>query len=160
MGVRPIRQWGDPVLRTVCDPVTDFDEDLDALVSDLLDTVVAEPGRAGLAANQIGVSMRVFSFFVAGSLGHVVNPRIVALDAEQDGDEGCLSLPGLWFPARRAARASVEGLDRHGRPVRYDGTGLLARTFQHEVDHLDGVLFVDRLPPAARREAMRAARSL
>jgi peptide deformylase len=160
VAVRPIRIWGDPVLRTACDPVTSYDDQLRAVVRDLLDTVTAEPGRAGLAANQIGVPMRVFSFFVDGVTGYVVNPRITAIEGEQDGDEGCLSLPGLWFPTPRAMRATVAGVDADGQPVTYDGEGLLARCFQHEVDHLDGRLYVDRLVGDVRREALRAARSL
>lgn len=160
MAVRDIRIWGDPVLRTECDPVTSYDESLRSVVVDLLDTVTAEPGRAGLAANQIGVPLRVFSFFVDGVAGYVVNPSLADLAGEQDGDEGCLSLPGLWFPTRRAEQATVTGLDQDGRAVRHTGTGLLARCFQHEVDHLNGLLYVDRLDGEARRAALRAARSL
>jgi peptide deformylase len=160
MAVREIRRWGDPVLRTECDVVTSFDDDLQHVVDDLLDTVTAEPGRAGLAANQIGVSLRVFSFYVDGGLGHVVNPALEELEGEQDGDEGCLSLPGLWFPTPRAASATVVGVDRRGEPVRLRGKGLLARCFQHEVDHLDGRLYVDRLQGDVRKAALRAARSL
>jgi peptide deformylase len=147
------------VLRTACDAVTAFDDDLQQLVDDLLDTVTGEPGRAGLAANQIGVSLRVFSYYVDGAAGHVVNPSLEDLDGEQDGDEGCLSLPGLWFPTPRAAKATVVGVDRHGEPVRLRGTGLLARCFQHEVDHLDGRLYVDRLQGDVRKSALRAARA-
>lgn len=160
MAVRDIRIWGDPVLRTECDPVTSYDESLRSVVVDLLDTVTAEPGRAGLAANQIGVPLRVFSFFVDGVAGYVVNPSLADLSGEQDGDEGCLSLPGLWFPTRRAEQATVNGFDQDGRTVQHSGSGLLARCFQHEVDHLDGLLYVDRLDGEARRAALRAARSL
>jgi peptide deformylase len=158
--VRPIRRWGDPVLRSPCDAVTRFDDTLAQLVADLLDTVTAEPGRAGLAANQIGVPLRVFSFFVDGEAGYVVNPVLTETAGTQDGPEGCLSLPGLWFDTRRAERATVAGVDVHGAPVTYSGTGLLARCFQHEVDHLDGMLYIDRLEGSARREALRAARQL
>jgi len=160
MAVRAIRLWGDPVLRTPCDRVTTYDDAIRALVRDLLDTVTAEPGRAGLAANQIGVPVRAFSFFVDGVSGYVVNPTITATDGEQSGDEGCLSLPGLWFPTARAEHATVAGVDVDGVPVSYDGAGLLARCFQHEVDHLDGVLYLDRLTGPTRREALRAARAL
>lgn len=148
------------MLRTPCDPVREFDAALRSLVDDLLDTVTAEPGRAGLAANQIGVGLRVFSYFVDGGVGYVVNPVLGELAGEQDGDEGCLSLPGLWFPLRRAAAAVVTGVDVEGAPVRLTGRGLLARCFQHEVGHLDGELYIDRLTGDARREALRAARSL
>jgi peptide deformylase len=158
--VRPIRTWGDPVLRSPCDAVTEFDDRLARLVADLLDTVTAEPGRAGLAANQIGVGLRVFSFHVDGRTGYVVNPALTETGGRQDGPEGCLSLPGLWFDTARAERATVTGVDVHGRPITYTGTALLARCFQHEVDHLDGLLYIDRLEGKARREALRAARAL
>ena len=158
MAVRRIRLWGDPVLRTPAEPVTDFGGDLDRLVQDLLDTVDA-PGRAGLAATQIGVSLRAFSFNVEGRLGYVVNPRLAVSDEEQDGDEGCLSIPGVWFPTTRAARAVVHGVDRRGDAVSVEGTGLLARCLQHETDHLDGMLFVERLPGEQRKEALRAIRT-
>ncbi|HWA67623.1 MAG TPA: peptide deformylase [Mycobacteriales bacterium] len=156
---REIRRWGDPVLRTPCDEVTVFDDALAALCQDLIDTVRAKEGRAGLAANQIGVGLRAFSWFVDDRVGVVVNPRLVATDGEQDGDEGCLSLPGLWYPLRRAGYAEVEGVDATGAPVRVAGTGLLARCLQHECDHLDGKLYVDRLAGETRKEAMRALRS-
>jgi peptide deformylase len=160
MPERTIRRWGDPVLRTPCDPVTSFDASIVALCDDLIDTVTAREGRAGLAANQIGVGLRAFSWFVDGRSGVVVNPRLVELDGEQVEDEGCLSLPGLWYPLQRHAFAAVEGFDRHGSPLRVEGTGLLARCLQHECGHLDGQLFIDLLAGEARREALRAARTL
>ena len=122
--------------------------------------MTAEEGRAGLAANQIGVGLRAFCWYVDGNLGVVVNPRLVSTDGEQDGDEGCLSLPGLWFPVARAQSATVEGVDATGEPIRVAGTGLMARCLQHECDHLDGMLYVDRLEGEVRREALRAARGL
>ncbi len=151
---RDIRRWGDPVLRTPCDDVSVFDETVVALCKDLLDTVTAAEGRAGLAANQIGVGLRAFSWFIDGVSGVVVNPRLVATEGEQDGDEGCLSLPSLWYPLRRAEYAAVEGVDAAGSPVRVEGTGLMARCLQHECDHLDGKLYVDRLERAIRRQAL------
>ena len=158
MTIRPIREVGDPVLRTPADEVTEFDSDLAALVRDLLETV-DHPGRAGLAANQIGVGLRAFSYNIDGVIGHVVNPRIVELsDETQDGDEGCLSVPGIWAPTVRAMHAVVEGFDVHGQPVRLEGTGLMARALQHEVDHLDGKVFLDRLTGEARKAALRALR--
>ncbi|HTW19438.1 MAG TPA: peptide deformylase [Mycobacteriales bacterium] len=160
MAERAIRLWGDPILRTPCDEVTGFDDAIAALCADLLDTVTARDGRAGLAANQIGVGLRAFSWYVDGRAGVIVNPRLVELAGEQDGPEGCLSLPGLWFDLRRAERAVVEGQDAVGRPLRVEGSGLLARAFQHECGHLDGELFIDRLEGDARREALRAARAL
>jgi len=154
---RPIRTFGDPVLRTACDAVGMFDDALHALVADLEETV-SSPGRAGLAANQIGVSRRVFSYDVDGELGHIVNPVIEATEGEQEDDEGCLSIPGLWYPLRRAQYARVSGVDRSGQPVVIEGEGLLARCLQHEVDHLNGRLFVDRLEGRARQQAMRDLR--
>jgi peptide deformylase len=157
--IRPIRELGDPVLRTPADPVRDFDRDLAALVRDLEDTV-DHPGRAGLAAPQIGVGLRVFSYNVDGEIGHVVNPAITELSEEQqDDDEGCLSVPGLYAPTVRALRAVVEGFDVDGKPLRLEGTGLMARCLQHEVDHLDGKVFLDRLTGEARKNALRALRS-
>jgi peptide deformylase len=154
---RPIRLFGDPVLRTPCDAVGTFDEALVRLVADLEETVSA-PGRAGLAANQIGVSRRVFSYHVDGQLGYLVNPVIEATEGEQDGEEGCLSIPDTWYPLRRAQYARARGVDRLGQPVVIEGEGLLARCIQHEVDHLDGRLFVDRLTGAVRKRAMRELR--
>jgi peptide deformylase len=157
--VRPIRELGDPVLRTPADPVRAFDRDLAALVRDLEETV-DHPGRAGVAATQIGVSLRVFSYNVDGVIGHLVNPVITGRSEEtQDDDEGCLSIPGLYAPTVRAMHCVAEGFDVHGAPLRIEGTGLMARCLQHEVDHLDGKLFVDRLTGEARKRALRALRS-
>jgi peptide deformylase len=160
MAEREIRKWGDPVLRTPCDPVTVFDRALTDLCHDLIDTVTAREGRAGLAANQIGVGLRAFSWFVDGETGVVVNPRLVETRGEQSGDEGCLSLPGLWFPLRRSEFAAVEGVNEVGAPIRVEGTGLMARCLQHECGHLDGQLYVDLLDGDDRRQALRAAREL
>jgi peptide deformylase len=160
MPERKIRLWGDPILRTACDPVTGFDQSIAALCEDLLETVTAREGRAGLAANQIGVGLRAFSWFVDGRSGVVINPRLIELAGEQDGEEGCLSLPGLWFPLRRSEFAAVEGVDATGAPVRVEGTGLLARCLQHECGHLDGQLYIDLLEGPTRREALRAARTI
>jgi peptide deformylase len=154
---RPIRLFGDPVLRTSCDAVSKFDEAVSSLVADLQDTVAA-PGRAGLAANQIGVPRRAFSYNVDDLVGHLVNPVIEAMEGEEEDDEGCLSLPGLWYPLRRAQYARARGVDRLGRPIVVEGEGLLARCVQHEVDHLDGRLFVDRLSGSVRKQAMRDLR--
>ncbi len=158
MAVRPLRELGDPVLRTPCDPVRAFDAALAALVRDLEETV-DHPGRAGLAANQIGVSLRVFSYNVDDEIGHLVNPVIVERSEEtQDGDEGCLSVPGLYAPTVRAMWCAAEGFDVHGEPLRLEGEGLMARCLQHEVDHLDGKVFIDRLQGDARKAALRALR--
>jgi peptide deformylase len=158
MTVRPLRLLGDPVLRTVCDPVTRFDDDLARLVEDLIETVQL-PGRAGLAAPQIGVGLAAFSYNVDGRLGYVVNPRVVELSGEYDGLEACLSVPGVSASAPRAAYALVAGVDRHGDPVEVSGEGEMARCLQHETDHLQGRLYFDRLTGEARRSAIRQIRA-
>lgn len=157
--MREIRVVGDPVLRTACEEITDIDDRVRSLVEDLLETVDAD-GRAGLAANQIGVNLRAFSWNIDDEIGYVLNPRIVALseDEYQDGDEGCLSVPGLWFPTKRAWYARVEGIDLDGREVVVEGEELMARCLQHEVDHLEGMLYLDRLEASTRKKAMRAIR--
>lgn len=158
MAVRQIRYLGDPVLKSAADPVTRFDDSLRALVRDLLDTVDA-PGRAGLAAPQIGVGLRVFSYLVDGNLGYVVNPEIVELSAEkQHPTEGCLSLPELWFETERAKFAAVRGVDQDNNPVTVSGDGLMAQCLQHECDHLDGILYIDTLAKDFKRDALRQAR--
>lgn len=161
MAMRDIRVVGDPVLRTPCEPVTDIDDRVKALVEDLLETVDHE-GRAGLAANQIGVSLRAFSWNIDDEIGYVLNPRLVEVSEEeyQDGDEGCLSVPGLWFPTERAWYARVEGTDLDGKKVVVEGEELMARCLQHECDHLDGMLYIDRLERAQRKKAMRAIREM
>jgi peptide deformylase len=157
MTVRKLRLIGDPVLRTPCNPVTVFDAALAALVDDLMDTV-SLPGRAGLAANQIGVSLAAFSYDVEGEHGYVINPRLVATDGEYDGEEACLSVPGVSARRLRAAYARVQGVDVHGRPVVVEGTGELARCLQHETDHLRGELYIDALAGERRRAALRQLR--
>ncbi|CAN7412535.1 peptide deformylase [Terrabacter sp. LjRoot27] len=158
MSIKDIRLFGDPVLRTAAAEVTDFDKQLRVLVKDLEDTMLDAPG-AGLAAPQIGVGLRVFTYWVDGVLGHLVNPVLDLSDEEQDGPEGCLSIPGLAFDTRRALSVVAKGQNMWGEPVVLEGTQLLARCVQHETDHLDGILFLDRLDPEARREAMRAIRA-
>jgi peptide deformylase len=159
VSVQPVRLFGDPVLRTPAAPVVDFDKELRTLVKDLTETMLDAPG-VGLAAPQIGVSLRVFTYCVddAEGPGHLVNPVLSLGDEEQDGDEGCLSVPGLSFPCTRAWSVVAKGFDMHGEPVSLEGTELLARCVQHETDHLDGVLFVDRLDRATRKAAMKAIR--
>lgn len=156
--MREIRTVGDPVLRTPCDPITSIDDRVRSLVVDLVETVDHD-GRAGLAANQIGVGLRAFSWNIEDEVGYVLNPKIVELsDDFQDGDEGCLSVPGLWYPTRRAWYARVVGEDLDGKEVVIEGTELMARCLQHEVDHLDGHLYLDRLERSVRQKAMRAIR--
>ncbi|MEU2198983.1 peptide deformylase [Isoptericola sp. NPDC019482] len=158
MAMREIRVLPDPVLRTPCDEITTVDDRVRSLVEDLVETVDAD-GRAGLAANQIGVNLRAFSWNVDDEIGYVLNPRIVDLSEEtQDGDEGCLSVPGLWYPTTRAWYARVVGTDLDGDEVVVEGTGLMARCLQHECDHLDGKLYLDRLERSVRKKAMRELR--
>ncbi|MGN6243647.1 MAG: peptide deformylase [Motilibacteraceae bacterium] len=157
MAIQPIRLFGDPVLRTPAEPVVDFDKELRKLVQDLYDTMIDAPG-VGLAAPQLGVSLRVFTYHVDDELGHLVNPTLDLSDETQDGEEGCLSIPGLTFDTKRALRVVAKGFDQHGEPVVVEGSELLARCVQHETDHLDGVLFVDRLDREQRKAAMRAIR--
>jgi peptide deformylase len=156
--VQPIRLFGDPVLRTPADPVVDFDVELRKLVADLTETMREQSG-AGLAAPQLGVGLRVFTFEVDEVLGHLVNPVLEFPDVEeQDGPEGCLSIPGLYFDTKRRMNVVVKGFNSYGDPMQIVGTGLMARCVQHETDHLDGVLFLDRLDTEARKEAMKAIR--
>ncbi|WP_297539034.1 peptide deformylase [Amycolatopsis sp.] len=158
MAVRELRYFGDPVLKTVSDPVTRFDKTIESLVTDLLDGVKL-PGRAGLAAPQIGVNLRVFSYHVEGLTGYVINPEIVELSEEtHEIDEGCLSVPELWFPTVRAKRALVRGVDVKNEPIEVEGFGVLAQALQHETDHLDGLLYLDRLTTERKKQAMREAR--
>jgi peptide deformylase len=156
VSVTPIRLFGDPVLRIPAVPVVDFDEELRQLVGDLTETMFAA-GGAGLAAPQIGVGLRVFTWFVDGELGHLVNPDVVPVGGEtEEAPEGCLSIPGFRWDCRRHLHVVATGWNMHGDPVRIEGSQLLARAVQHETDHLDGVLFVDRLDDEARAAALAA----
>ena len=157
MAIQPIRLFGDPVLRKPAIEVVDFDKELRKLVADLTDTMLEAPG-AGLAAPQIGVGLRAFTWNVDGEVGHLVNPRLELSQEIQDGPEGCLSIPGLTIDCRRALSVVAHGFDMYGEPVTISGSDYLARAIQHETDHLDGVLFVDRLDPEARKAAMKAIR--
>jgi peptide deformylase len=155
---RPIRVFGDPVLKTPTDWIREVDETVRSLVEDLLDSV-AIPGRAGVAATQIGVGLRAFSFNIDGDIGYVINPVIDELSGEVVLlEEGCLSVPGLWFPTPRYEYARVTGTDLDGKTVVVEGTGLMAQALQHETDHLDGLLYLNRLESETRREAMRQVR--
>jgi peptide deformylase len=157
VAVQPIRLFGDPVLRTPAEPVTTFDKELRTLVRDLIETMRNAPG-VGLAAPQIGVGLRVFSYEVDDVVGHLINPSLDLSEELQDGDEGCLSFPGLAYPCKRALHAVAKGFNEYGDPVIIEGSDLLARCVQHETDHLDGVLFIDRLDVEQRKMAMRAVR--
>jgi peptide deformylase len=156
VSVTPIRLFGDPVLRTPAAPVVDFDAELRQLVADLTETMF-EAGGAGLAAPQLGVGLRVFTWFVDGEVGHLVNPDVAPVGEEtEEAPEGCLSIPDFRFDCRRHLHVAATGWNMHGDPVRIEGSHLLARAVQHETDHLDGVLFVDRLDDEARAAALAA----
>jgi peptide deformylase len=155
---RQIRLFGDPVLKTVSAPIGEIDDGVRGLVEDLLDSVRPE-GRAGVAAAQIGVNLRAFSYNVGDAFGYLLNPEIIELRGEPLlVDEGCLSVPGLWFPTMRYPEATIRGMDLDGNTVELSGAGVLAQAFQHEVDHLDGMLYLDRLDRERRREAMKQVR--
>lgn len=158
MAIREIRVVPDPVLRTPCDPIRTITPAIERLVQDLLDTV-DDPGRAGLSANQIGVGLRAFSYNIDGKIGYILNPVLVETSGEQYGDEGCLSVPGLWYKTRRADYARVTGIDLQGKPITLEGKGIMGRMLQHECDHLDGHVYLDRLEKEERREALRMMRS-
>jgi peptide deformylase len=157
LAIQRIRLFGDPILRRPALEVVDFDREIRRLVEDLTDTMLDAPG-AGLAAPQIGVGLRVFTWRVEGEVGHLINPRLELSEELQDGPEGCLSIPDLSYDCRRALSVVATGFDRYGEPVTINGSDLLARAIQHETDHLDGVLFLDRLDPDARKVAMKAIR--
>lgn len=157
MSVTPIRLFGDPVLRTPAAEVTTFDKELRKLVKDLTDTMIDAQG-AGLAAPQIGVSLRVFTWWVDDEIGHLINPTLDLSDELQDGYEGCLSLPDITYKTKRSMRVVAKGWSQHGEPIVVEGSELLARAVQHETDHLDGILFIDRLDTKARKDAMREIR--
>jgi peptide deformylase len=157
VSIRPIRLFGDPVLRTAAVPVVDFDKELRKLVEDLTDTMLEAPG-AGLAAPQVGVGLRVFTWYVEGEVGHLVNPQLTLSEEIQDGPEGCLSIPGFSIDCKRALSVVAHGFDMHGEPVLIEGSDMLSRAIQHETDHLDGIIFVDRLDREARKEAMKFIR--
>lgn len=157
MTVREIRLFGDPVLKSRCQPVVDFPRAAN-LVQDLIDTT-SEPGRAGVAANQIGVELRAFSFNVEGVVGYLINPRLLSVEGEEDLiEEGCLSVPGLWQKVLRHPVATASGFLLDGSEIEIRGEGLLAQALQHEIDHLDGYLYLDRLSTQERKLALKALR--
>lgn len=157
MTIRKIRVVPDPVLRTPCDEIREITPSIHNLVEDLLETV-NDPGRAGLSANQIGVSLRAFSYNINGRIGYILNPVIEETRGEQYDDEGCLSVPGLWYKTRRAKYARVKGIDLNGKTLVLEGEGLMARMLQHECDHLDGHIYLDRLEKDVRAKALKELR--
>ena len=164
MSILPIRLFGDPVLRERAAEVTEFDEGLRRLADDMLDTMHAAAG-VGLAANQVGVLRRVFTWEQPGERpgdgesGAFVNPEILETSEEvEEGEEGCLSFHGLFYPTSRPLRARIKAYDVHGEELERVGEGIMARIFLHEIDHLNGILFIDHLARHDRKEAMRRIR--
>jgi peptide deformylase len=162
MAILPIRIFGDPVLREKASPVTEFDDALRRLAEDMTETMRDAAG-VGLAANQVGVLRRLFTWELHGDEprhGAWVNPEVLETSEEiQEGEEGCLSFPGLFYPTARPLRARLAVTDVHGEPHEVAGEGLLARIYLHELDHLNGVLFIDHLARHDRKEAMRRIRA-
>lgn len=158
MTVRPIRLFGDPVLKSPSAPVGEIDDGVRALVRDLVEAVEL-PGRAGVAAPQIGVGLRAFSYNVDGEIGYILNPVLVEVSGEPVlTGEGCLSVPGLWHDVMRYPYAKAVGIDLDGNELVLEGEGLMAQALQHETDHLDGLLYLDRLDKERRRTALREVR--
>ena len=158
MGDRQIRLLGDPVLKTASDPIGKITESTKKLIKDL-EHATQLPGRAGVAAPQIGVNLRAFSYKVDGEIGHLINPSIVETFGEPvEMEEGCLSLPEIWAKTPRFPKVKVSGINIEGQPVEIEATGLLAQVLQHEIDHLDGLVYIDRLDASARKTAMAALR--
>src|ERR1700722_5308179 len=153
-----IRQYGDPVLKERTREVDDIDAAVASLVDSMIETMYAAPGT-GLAANQVGVQRRIFVYDVGDGARTVINPQIIESDGEWVYDEGCLSVPGLSWQIVRPNAVHLVGLDLDGNGVSIEATELEGRVFQHELDHLDGILLVERLDPEQRKEAMKILRS-
>ncbi len=159
MAILSIRIIGDPVLRTVAQDVTDFGPGLAKLIDDMHQTMHDVRG-AGLAAPQVGVNKRIFTYSVDGQEGHIINPVLVASDDFAPGEpEGCLSVPGLGYTVARHRWVRITGVDLQGNTLDMEATGMLAKCFQHETDHLNGTLYVDRLEGEDRKDAFRAIRT-
>jgi len=159
MAILPIRVFGDPILRSVATPVTEIDGRIKKLVDDMVETMYDAPG-VGLAAPQVGVGRRVFVFDIDDELGPrvVINPELMETAGEWEYNEGCLSVPEYFWPILRPAMAGVRGLDLDGNEVTYEGDELMGRVLQHEMDHLNGMLLLDRLNRGERRKALREIR--
>lgn len=158
MAIREIRLFGDPVLKTASDSIGEITDSIRSLIADLEETTKL-PGRAGVAANQIGVNLRAFSYHVEGQVGHLINPEIIEHFGEAiEIDEGCLSLPEIWSKTPRYPKVLVRGQTVDGEQIQFEAEGLLAQVMQHEIDHLDGLVYLDRLNPAARKACMAALR--
>ncbi len=157
MAIYPIRTFGDPVLRMKAADVDDDPASLERLVEDMLETMYEAPG-VGLAAPQIGISKRIFVADIGEGPFTMVNPEIVATSGTWTSDEGCLSVPGYYWSIKRPGYAKARGLDIYGDPVEYEGDELMGRVLQHETDHLNGMLLLERLSRRDRREALRDLR--
>ena len=158
MAVRDIRLFGDPILTTASQPIVEITDSIRALIVDLEQTT-AITGRAGVAANQIGVNLRAFGYRVEAVVGHLINPEILEQSGERlELDEGCLSLPEIWSKTPRYSKVLIRGQKISGEIVQFEAEGLLAQVFQHEVDHLDGLVYLDRLEAPARKICMAALR--
>lgn len=160
--VMPITLLGNPILRLRCGQVTEFGKPLSELVEGMFEALYATEDGVGLSANQVGRRERLFVFdFHNGEVGHVINPSVMPISQElQGGDEACLSIPGLGLPTSRLIHCLVRGVDVQGKPVEYEGEGLAARCFQHELDHLDGKLYIDRHPVKVRKHIEAEAKEL
>ncbi len=158
MALLPIRTYGDPVLRSRAKVIEDIDGKLAALVEDMIETMYDAPG-VGLAAPQVGIDRRLFVYDIGDGPKVLVNPEIKESSGEWVYEEGCLSVPGLWWPITRPKDVLIVGIDLGGNDVELEGTELLGRVFQHEFDHLEGVLLVERLDEDQRKKAMKIIRS-
>lgn len=149
MALKLILPFGDPILRKKAKPVTEFNEKLSKLLDDMAETLYAEEGRAGLAAPQVGMLRRVIVMDCGDGLIELVNPEIVSMEGEQTGPEGCLSFPGYTGIVKRALKVKIHSLNRKGEPFELEGEGYLARCIQHEIDHLNGILYIDHVQNGA-----------
>ena len=157
MAIYPIRIFGDPVLRQPAETVEEFGEPLERLIEDLLETMYDAPG-VGLAAPQIGVSRRLFVYDIGEGPGHLINPELVETSGEWEFEEGCLSVPGRFWPVERPGYARARGVDLDGAPVELEGDELMGRMLQHEIDHLAGTLLLTHLSRKVKKEALRELR--
>ena len=164
MSVLEVVKWPNPILDAPADPVTEFDDTLKKLVNDMFETMYAAPG-VGLAAVQVGISKRLFVMDCSGGKDPeqriaLVNPEVLAVEGNQNGEEGCLSFPGIFTPVERSLRAVVGAQDVNGNEVEIDDTELTARCMLHETDHCDGIVFLDKMSPIKRELVKRKIRKL
>ena len=164
MALLPVVKWPDPVLDSPGDPVTEFDDKLKKLVADMFETMYAAPG-VGLAAVQVGISKRLFVMDCSGGKDPdqrvvMINPEVLRVEGTQNGDEGCLSFPGIFTPVERGLRAVVRAHDMNGNEFELDGMELTARCMLHETDHCDGIVFLDKMSPIKREIVKRKIKKL